>query len=124
MKIAHWNHLIDVLGVDLKYRFMGKLDSIRPDLFDKEGFIDVQADFVFNLDYQISNRIKRMIERKIKTLPDLQLNYDWNDLPILTVDPNYKMELETIETIEPEKSKPLPKKEKEKPKGKQLELFI
>lgn len=87
MRAAHWDYLLDSYGVDLKKRAMALLESMRPDLFDPDGFISSQADYRFDLDYRLSTIAVQVLNRKIERDPDLQLCYDWGDLPVLTVTP-------------------------------------
>ena len=83
--------MIDRYGVDLKQRAMQLLSLFKPEYFDAEGFIYEFADICFDLDRKISCLAVRVMQRKIRRESDLQLDTDWGDLPVLTVDPQLRL---------------------------------
>jgi len=91
MRIEHWNLMLDRYGVDLKQRAMELLSITRPEFFDQDGYLYEYADMVFDLDRLISCLAVRVMQRKIKRNPDLQLQTDWGDLPALIADPQLKL---------------------------------
>jgi hypothetical protein len=95
MKTAHWDHMVATFGVRFYFRFCHLLSLFRPEFFDKDGYIREFADFVFDLDREISLRVAGLIERKIAREHECQFTDDWGDLPRLTADPQlelFKME--------------------------------
>ena len=91
VKTAHWDHMVATFGVRFYFRFCHLLALFRPEFFDKDGHIREFADFVFDLDKQISLRVASLIDRKIAREPECQFTPDWGDLPRLTAEPQLEL---------------------------------
>lgn len=91
VNVYHWEEMIDRFGADLKFRSLHLLSLFRPDFFDEDGYIYEFADMVFDLDRVLSWIAVRVLERKIERTPELQLHFDWNDLPVRIADPQMKL---------------------------------
>jgi hypothetical protein len=75
----------------MKERAMELFQVFRPEMFDEDGYIHEFADMVFDIDRCLSERVRKVLWRKVAREPDLQLNKAWGDLPRLTVDPQLEL---------------------------------
>jgi hypothetical protein len=87
VEIAYQGHTIESLGIDYKFRALEIFKALYPECFDDYGFLDGP----YSLDFDLSALAVRVMDRKIKRTPDLQLHYDWGDLPEITADPQIRM---------------------------------
>lgn len=82
----HKSWLIGEYGWKLKQRSLELFKLWQPGLFDGE-YIRDHYNFVFDINVELSHITMRVLWRKVGRDPELQLNKDWGDLPLLTVQP-------------------------------------
>lgn len=82
----HQHKLIYLYGWKLKQRAVDLFRLWHPEIYDGE-FIQEDYKFGFDIDVKLSELTMRCLWRKVEREPELQLHYDWGDLPKLTVEP-------------------------------------
>lgn len=88
--VEHWEHCLYTWGWKLKQRSLELFRLWHPECFDGE-FIQDYHRIGFDLDMRLSEIACRVIRRKIEREPELQLCFDWGDLPVRTVKPQMEM---------------------------------
>jgi len=90
---AWWDYMLDLHGVDLRARAQVIMKALRPEFFEPgdDNFIRNDVDRVYDLDRCLSWVACRALDRKIARDPELQLSYDWGDLPTLTAQPQLRL---------------------------------
>jgi hypothetical protein len=91
LQIEHERHLIAEYGVDLRYRAMEIYSWIHPEYFDPDGEIYEFADMCFNVDHQLSSIAMRVLWRRVRRTPELQLVDGWGELAQLTAQPQLSL---------------------------------
>ena len=82
---AHWAEMIARYGWQMKVRALELWKIYHPEHFEGEFLRDYDPR-VFDLDVALSHIVSRVLGRKIKRTPDLQL-FDWGDLPQRVAEP-------------------------------------
>lgn len=90
VQVAHHHEMIRLHGWQLKQRSLEIWKCFHPEHFEDEFLRD--HDYrVFDIDVALSHITLRVLARKIARDPELQLHYDWGDLPKLTVNPQLEL---------------------------------
>ena len=89
---AHYeNHMIAKYAVDLKFRAMEIYRWFHPEYFDSEGYLHEFADMVFDVDNQLSSMAIRVLWRRVRRDPALQLSDGWGELAQFTAQPQLSL---------------------------------
>ena len=79
---AHWDYILLEFGVDLKQRALDLWRLFHPDHFEKDGGDYFLRDYLApfgDLEIEISERVTRVLVRKVNREPELSLDH-WGDL--------------------------------------------
>jgi len=74
---AHWNYLLIEFGIDLKARALRLWEQFHPEQFE-DGFLKTHNNQVYDIEIRLSEKVKRVMLRKIEREPELNLD-NWGD---------------------------------------------
>lgn len=87
------NHMTEMIGLhgwQMKQRSLEIWRWLHPEHFDGEFLRDYHS-LVFDVDVALSRLTMRVLARKIAREAELQLHFDWGDLPKLTINPQLEL---------------------------------